>query len=80
MFKMNKKKRKLKRMRKKQKDNYDVDMLNNRILLMGTSTSYYMEEMLGPTKNAAKVVESLNKVLKHKLVLTNGAKKELRHE
>ena len=42
---MNKKKRKLKRMRKKQKDNYDVDMLNNRIRLMGTSTSYYMEEM-----------------------------------
>lgn len=79
MCKMNKKKRKLKRMRKKQKDNYDVDMLNNRIDLMGTSPSY-MEEMLGPTKNAAKVVESLNKVLKHKLALTNGAKKELRHE
>lgn len=80
MCKMNKKKRKLKRMRKKQKDNYDVDMLNNRIRLMGTSTSYYMEEMLGPTKNAAKVVESLNKVLKHKLALTNEAKRELRHE
>lgn len=30
--------------------------------------------------DAARLVKSLNKVLKHKLVLTNEAKKELRHE
>lgn len=76
MCKMNKKKRKLKRMRKKffrrQGELADSLLRDWRI----SSYDYTFES----PANAARLVKSLNKVLKHKLALTNGAKKELRHE
>ena len=76
MCKMNKKKRKLKRMRKKfiHRQGELADGL-----LRGYRISSYDYTFESPA-NAARLVKSLNKVLKHKLVLTNEAKKELRHE
>lgn len=76
MCKMNKKKRKLKRMRKKfiHRQGEPADSL-----LRGYRISSYDYTFESPA-NAARLVKSLNKVLKHKLVLTNKAKKELRHE
>lgn len=76
MCKMNKKKRKLKRMRKKffRRQGELADSL-----LRGCCISSYDYTFESPA-NAARLVKSLNKVLKHKLALTNGAKKELRHE
>lgn len=76
MCKMNKKKRKLKRMRKKffRRQGELADSL-----LRGYRISSYNYTFESPA-NAARLVKSLNKVLKHKLALTNGAKKELRHE
>lgn len=76
MCKMNKKKRKLKRMRKKffRRQGELADSL-----LRGCRIDSYDYTFESPA-NAARLVKSLNKVLKHKLALTNGAKKELRHE
>lgn len=76
MIRMNKKKRKLKRMRKKffHRQGELADSL-----LRGCHISSYDYTFESPA-NAAGLVKSLNKVLKHKLVLTNKAKKELRHE
>lgn len=73
---MNKKKRKLKRMRKKffRRQGELADSF-----LRGSYISSYDYTFESPA-NAARLVKSLNKVLKHKLALTNGAKKELRHE
>lgn len=73
---MNKKKRKLKRMRKKffRRQGELADSF-----LRGSRISSYDYTFESPA-NAARLVKSLNKVLKHKLALTNGAKKELRHE
>lgn len=76
MCKMNKKKRKLKRMRKKffRRQGELADSL-----LRGCRIDSYDYTFESPA-NAARLVKSLNKVLKHKLALTNKAKKELRHE
>lgn len=70
---MNKKKRKLKRMRKKYSKHSPKGLLSN--LQLAFSASAYRVPI-----DPVRTVKCLNKVLKHKLVLTSEAKKETRRE